>query len=174
MNRPYWWCLLLAVCGLITPARGEISATDLQLAARTLSFMENPLSGRVRVGIVYSPTSSRSEAQAQDLAVRLASGLRVGEMELLPVLVPIESADSADVDFFLMTEFLPPTTSNLSSVSASRQIACVTTDVRQVEAGQCTVAIRSQPRIEIIVNREVADNSGVRFATAFRVMVTEI
>jgi hypothetical protein len=166
--------LFLALTFAAISAAADISETDLQLAARTLTFMEQPLSGRVRLGIVYSSASPRSLNQAQALAAQLESGLIVGNIELRPVLVPIERADTADVDLFLMTEFLPPESSHLATISARRQITCVTTDIRQVESGACAIAIRSQPKIEIIVNREAAANSGVRFATAFRVMVTEL
>lgn len=172
-NRPC--SLWLAVLALATlSASAEISITDLQVAARALTFMEQPLSGRVRVGIVHSTRSPRSQSQAKSLATRLDSGLLVGSIELIPVLVPIEEARTAAVDMFLLTEFVPPAFPELSTISRQRQILCVTTDVAQVESGACTVAVRSRPTVEIIVNREAAVNSGVRFATAFRVMVTEI
>jgi ABC-type uncharacterized transport system substrate-binding protein len=166
------WLAAFAFAAL--PAQGDVSLTDLQVAARALTFMENPPSGRVRVGIVYSPRSPRSQAQAEALRVQLGQGMIVGNIDLRPVLVAIDRAATAEVDLFLLTEHMPPTEGGLAAVSRTRQIPCVTTDVEQVEKGACVVAVRSQPKVQIIVNRNAANDSGVRFATAFRVMVTEL
>jgi hypothetical protein len=60
-----WLCLLAAGVLASASVRGEVTAMDLQVAARALSFMESPLSGRVRVGILYanqSPISWSSRA----------------------------------------------------------------------------------------------------------------
>ena len=47
-----------------------MTIADLKIAARALSFLERPLSGTVRMGIVYIPGDAASEAEA-DRAVRL-------------------------------------------------------------------------------------------------------
>jgi hypothetical protein len=36
------------------------------------------------------------------------------------------------------------------------------------------MGIRSAPKVQIVVNRAAAKDSGVAFATVFRVMITEI
>jgi ABC-type uncharacterized transport system substrate-binding protein len=165
----------MAAGALAAPlAAADVTPLDLQVAARALSFMERPLSGRVRVGVVYSPQSPRSSNQAQQLRTQLGAGLRVGNIELVPGLVALGDAARADVDLFLLTEHVPPGEAALAGVSKARQIPCVTTDVEQVRSGACIMAVRSRPKVEIIVNRDAANDSGLRFATAFRVMVTEI
>lgn len=146
---------------------------DLQVAARALSFMEAPMSGRVRVGIVYSPQSPGSVSQARQIASQLAGGMRIGNMDLEPSMVPLTDAGSAEVDLFLLTEHVPAA-GTLAEVSKARRIPCVTKDLDKVEAGDCIMAVRSRPKVEIIVNRDAANLSGLRFATAFRVMVTEL
>jgi hypothetical protein len=98
----------------------------------------------------------------------------VGNIDLRPVLVPIDSAATADVDLFLLTEHVAESEDRLAAISKARQIPCVTTDLAKVESGACVIAVRSRPRVEIIVNRDAARDSGVHFATAFRVMVTEL
>jgi ABC-type uncharacterized transport system substrate-binding protein len=156
------------------PAIADITITDIQVAARTLSFLDEPMTGRVRIGIVYSLQSPRSRSQADSLYATLAGGLTVGAVVLQPVLLAIDDASHADVDLFLLTEHIPPSGNELAAVSAARQIPCVTTDIEQVRNGNCIIAVRSRPKVEIIVNRKAAIDSGARFATAFRVMVTEI
>ena len=175
MKACHWLgCLAIVVVGGVRGAFADISATDLQIAARVLSFMESPLSGRVRLGVVYASEIPRSRNQAEGLMDEFGRGLTVGALELLPVLVPLDAAATADVDLFLLTEHLPASADTLAAVSERRRIPCLTTDVEQVVRGACTVAVRSRPRVEIIVNRGAALDAGVRFATAFRVMVTEI
>ena len=36
------------------------------------------------------------------------------------------------------------------------------------------MGVRSSPKVQIMVNRTVAKDSGIAFATVFRVMITEI
>lgn len=169
------WLGLLALSASFAPAAGaEVTMTDLQVAARALSFLDDPLTGRVRVGLVYAPASPRSTRQAEQLRSQIGSGLRVGNIVLVPVLVELDEAGSADVDMFLLTEYVPAGGRQLASAGKARRIPCVTTDVEQVRGGACLMAVRSTPRVEILVNREVAGESGLTFATAFRVMITEI
>lgn len=169
------WLGMLALGVLAAPGvAADISPLDLQIVARALSFMERPLSGRVRVGVVYSPRSPRSASQAEQLRTQLGAGMKVGNLELVPVMVPLDDAETAGVDIFLLTEHVPAGEMSLAGISKARQIMCVTTDIEKVRSGGCIMAIRSKPKVEIIVNRNAANNSGLRFATAFRVMVTEI
>jgi hypothetical protein len=159
--------------GVAPPLSAEVTRTDLQAAARALSFMERPLAGTVRVGILYAPDSPRSVQQARDLDRLLEAGMQAGRIELRPALVKIGDAAAADVDMFFLTEFVDPATARLAGIAAASR-PCVTTDISQVESGACLLGVRSRPRVEIVVNREAAKNSGVTFATVFRVMITEI
>jgi ABC-type uncharacterized transport system substrate-binding protein len=174
MRVPTW--LGLVVCCALAPVSGraDVTLTDLQIAARALSFMEDPLTGTVRVGIVHAPTNARSARQAEDLRSMLAGGLQVGSLELRPVMVRLDEAQVADVDLFFLTEYLNPHEVPLSAVSAARRIPCVTTDIAQVQSGACIMGVRSAPKIEILVNRAASIASGMAFATVFRVMITEL
>jgi hypothetical protein len=154
-------------------AIAQITATDLQVAARALIFVERPLSGEVRVGIVYAAGNSRSVQQAEALRGLLGDGLRAGNLVLEPVLVKSEDVAAADVDLFFLTE-QAGADGHVAKASVAKQVPCVTTDIEQVRSGACLMGVRSRPKVEILVNREVASTSGVTFATVFRVMITEI
>jgi hypothetical protein len=155
-------------------AHADVSATDLQVAARALSFMEKPLTGAVRVGIVYAPASPRSSRQAEQLRAMIGGGLKAGSVQLSPVMVKADEAAIANVDLFFLTEYVGPQDAPLSAISAARQIPCVTTDIAQVQSGTCVMGVRSRPKVEILVNRAAAAASGMNFATVFRVMITEL
>lgn len=170
-----WLAGILLFLVAESPALADWTKTDVQVAARALSFVADPLSGTVRVGIVYASDSPRSLRQAHSLRSMLAGGLRIGTVELRPVLIDSTEAANADVDLFFLTEFIPTDGApNLLSDTTGRPILCVTTDITQVRSGSCIMGVRSQPKVEVFVNREAASTNGVTFSTVFRVMITEL
>ncbi len=162
----------LALLGVPALAQAAISESDLQIAARALSFMANPPTGTVRVGIVFDPSNPQSAADAPQLRQLMANGLRVGNLTLQPVPVPISDASSAQVGFFFLTEGAGAA-ARLGDIAKAKQVACITVDLAQVRAGACAIGVRSAPRIEILVNQAAAQGSGVTFSTAFRMLITE-
>ncbi len=164
-------CLLLA-----TPAlHAEVTATDIQVAARALSFVADPPSGTVRVGIVYAPGNRKSTQQAQALRSLLAEGFRVGPLELKPVLVEAGAVATANVGLYFLTSHLTPAeTPRFATRGSNPRTLCITTDITQVRNGNCLLGVRSKPKVEVLVNRATALEQGVTFSTVFRVMITEI
>lgn len=169
------WPALLASFLFAAPAHADVTRTDLQVAARALSFVSNPLTGPVEVGILYSGGSGRSARQAESLQKLLAGGLRIGAVELSAVLVELKDAASADVDLFFLTEHVPPdAVPALTAGTTGIPALCVTIDIEQVRNGTCTIGIRSRPKVEVFVNSSAAKASDVTFSTVFRVMITEL
>jgi hypothetical protein len=163
-----------AVLLTAVPAAAAVTAKDLQIIGRALSFLEKPPRGEVRVGIVYSAANAQSVREAEDLQKLMADGLRVGTLTLRPVMVVLGDAAGANVDLFLLASGLGTEAAALGAVTARRHIACVTTDIAQVRAGTCMMGVRSQSKIEILVNRSAASRSGMAFSAVFRMMITEI
>lgn len=169
-------CLAMIACSLLAvlPAHADITRTDMQVAARALSFVSNPLSGRVRVGIVYAANSPRSLRQARDLESMLAKGMKIGTLELQPVLVEYANAATSDVDLFFLTEHMASDITLKPSGDPKQQALCITTDIDQVRNGVCTLGVRSRPKVEVFVNRASAAANDITFSTVFRVMITEL
>ena len=165
----------LLACALMAAAtaRADVIGSDLQIAARALSFIENPPVGEVRVGIVFAPGMSGSLAEAGALQRLLGDGLRAGRLVLKPVMVPVSEAAAADVGLFFLTAGLGSEAAAVARHSKAKHIPCVTTDLDQVRNGLCVMGVRSQPRVEILVNRAAAADSGIVFSTAFRTLITE-
>jgi len=156
------------------PAEAAFDETNLRVAARVLGFMERPPSGIVRAGIVYAPDNPRSAADAASLQALLGDGLRVGNVTLQGKLVRINEAAGADVALFLLADDTGGAASRLAEVARAEHKPCITTDLAQVRAGTCAIGVRSQPRVEILVNSAAAAASGVQFSTAFRILITEM
>ena len=184
-TRATWWVGFRAVGALLVLAlawapaaradSADVTATDIQVAARALGFMSRPPKGRLTVGIVYSRQSPASEQAARRLRDLLAGGYRVGAVEFAPLLVEAGIARNVDVDLYFLSPHLRPVeTPPLVAPAAAAPRLCVTTDIAQVEAGRCILGVRSRPRVEVLVNRSAAAANGITFSTVFRVMITEL
>jgi hypothetical protein len=150
-----------------------VSLSDLQIAVRALGFINNPPTGKVSVGVVYAPDIPGSTQEAQELQAILGNGLQVGNLFLKPVMVPVNDGDISTVGLLFLTQGLGSISRTLLSASKKKRILCVTTDITQVIKGACALGVKSYPKIEILVNRAAAANSGITFASAFNMMITE-
>lgn len=159
---------------LATPAHADVTRTDVQVAARALSFVSNPLTGAVDVGILYWTASARSVREAESLEKLLSGGFRIGALELSPVLVELDDAAVADVDLFFLTAYVPAARVPRLAGRPGTPALCITTALEQVRSGACTIGVRSRPKVEVFVNNAAAKASDISFSTVFRVMITEL
>jgi hypothetical protein len=167
-------CFVLA-CLLQAPAAlAQSEARNLQVLARTLGFMDPPMKGRLRVGILYDPASTAAHRDASALSDLFAGGLRTGGLTLEARLVPIGEANKADVDLFLLSRGNGDRAAALVSVLKSRKLPCLSSDLEQVRAGHCTIGLQSAPRVEIFLNTRLATDSNLAFASVFRMMIKEL
>ena len=164
-------CCLVLLCA---SARAQFTLNDLQIAGRALGFLEKPFSGDVKAGIVYAPDDPRSVAEADALKGLLGQGLRVGNVRLVPVLVPVAELSRTDVAlFFLTTGMTDADTKSVAAAAVAKHTPCITTDLSQVRSGVCAMGVRAQPKIEIFVNRAAAASTNLAFSAVFRMMITE-
>jgi len=165
-------CCLLIACGC---AHAEFQLDDLQIAGRALGFLDKPLNGDVNAGIVYVPADPQSARQAEALKKLLGEGLRVGNVTLKPILVPVGEVSRANVALFLLTDGVAGVEAQaIVGAAKPKRTPCITTNLAQVRNGVCAIGIRSQPKVEILVNRAIAASTGVAFSAIFRMMITEI
>lgn len=153
-------------------AMSAVSGGDLNVAARALSFMENAPVGTIRVGIVFDPSNPQSAADAAELQHLMAAGLRVGHLTLQPVLVRVGDIGNVQVGLIFLTDGAGA--DGLGEAIRARRVPCITTDLAKVREGVCAIGVRSSPRVEILVNKAAAEASGVKFSTAFRMLITEL
>jgi len=166
---------LLLSCAVFASgaAHADFTLNDLQIAGRALGFLDKPVQGQVTAGIIYSPANPQSAREAEALKEMLGDGLRIGNVTLRPVLIPVADLQHSTAALFLLTggvEDAPP----LAEVARTKRIPCITTDLAKVKSGSCAIGVRSQPKIEILVNRNAAAGSDVKFSAVFRMMITEM
>jgi len=176
-TRIFGLCLLAVGAATLptSPARADITPKDVQVMARALGFTEKPPTGEVNIGIVFAPGNPQSAKEADDLKTLMGTGLKAGNLTLKPVLVKIDDLGSAgDVAAFLLTDGVGADGAKLAAATKTKQKPCVTIDMAQVQSGACVMGIKSEPKVEIVVNKAAAADSGVSFAASFRMMITEL
>jgi hypothetical protein len=156
------------------PARADITAKDVQVMARALGFADKAPTGEVKIGIVFAPGNAASAAQADAVQKLMGDGVKAGNLVLKPVPVKIDEASGADVSAFLLIDGLGADGAKLAAVTKAKQKPCLTIDIAQVQNGSCAMGIKSEPKVEILVNKAAAEASGLSFAASFRMMITEL
>jgi hypothetical protein len=168
----------LPLMGLPLIGAGPLDAAqpnlqEVEVAGRVLHFQADQPSGPFRLAVVYNPSDPDSRAEAAALMALLGSGLVVGDLILQPVLVAqARLADSGG--FGAVFETIGVDDGLLGRALRRFHIPCVTRHLEQVGHGACTVAIRSGSSVSIVLSAANATADGVRFATAFRMMVEEL
>jgi hypothetical protein len=163
---------LICAAAIIFPLTGHaaVTAKDIQVAERVLNFLTNPLVGTQKLGIVYDPTNPTSTADKQSLLAILGNGLSVGGITLVPVPITLDKISSTPVNALFLTSGL----GSSATPVGQQKIVCITTDLAATQAGYCAVSIQTDPKVQITINKAAASASGISFASAFMMMVTEI
>jgi hypothetical protein len=155
------------------PARAQLNLTDLQLTARVLGFMEKPLTGTVRLGIVYIPDDVQSVQSADAIVALVGGGLKAGNLLFTAVRVPINEVATAQIDAFFLPDGLGSQAGPIAAATEKMKVPCITLDVVQVQNGTCSLGVQVIPKVQIYVNRAAAANSDTTFVSVFRMMITE-
>ena len=170
----------LAIALFVGPARAQVTQTSLLVAGRTIGFIETLKPGVVQVAIVYDPGVAQSAQQADEIRSMMGDGLRIGNLLLKPVMTPIAkigingNGGNRRNNLYFLTEGVGAAAANVGRASRAQKIACITFDLEQVRNGTCALGVRSQPKIEVYVNRAAAQASGMELAAVFRMMITEM
>jgi hypothetical protein len=170
-----FYATLISAALLLAPfaARAAVTATDIQVVGRILHFTTPPLSGRLKMGIVYDPTDPVSRADERIVAGILGTGLGVGNVILVPVPIPIANIANIPADFLFLTSGLGRQARKVGARAAAAKILCVTTDLAATRAGGCAVSVETGDTVQITVDTAAAADSGIMFSTAFTMLTTQ-
>ncbi|MFN3228288.1 MAG: hypothetical protein ACK41P_00370 [Asticcacaulis sp.] len=167
---------LLAVCsGLaFVPAHANADgAREIQVAGRTLTFLEGGPSGRVVFAVVFDPSKPASVAEKDQIMGALGSGMAAGGATVVGKAVEAgDVAGTSGVGAFYLTRGV-----NFASAGAaakSKKVLVISSDMACVKSGACVMGVSASPKVEIVVNSASAAAVGVKFKAAFKMMIKEI
>ena len=171
---------VVAAAALLFAGRGNaqaqpapsLSLRDLQVVVRALGFLQPPPANNAWMAVVFAPGSAASRQDAERIAALFGDGLRAGGGTLRARPVPADALPAGGFAALIAAAGAPGEA--LLAAARAHRVACVTSVMQQVEAGQCTFWVRSEPRVEIVVSRAATAASGIALAAAFRLMVREI
>jgi hypothetical protein len=128
--------------------------------------------GTVEIGIVYPPASPTGKNEAERLAGALGGSLRANAVTVRLRLIPSDDIPPG-ITALLLTSAAESHAAGIARATSGKGVLVASTDMASLQAGQVAIVIQSEPRKEIFLNRAATETAGVRFATAFRMMVRE-
>jgi hypothetical protein len=147
---------------------------DIQVAIRTIGFIEPALAGAIPTAIVYDKNNQISRTEAEQIRASLVANGTVKAATLKPQLVEVDALDGL-VNFRVafLTSGLSDQQASVFRETSRRGIITISTDMSCVNAGRCVVGVSSSPKVQIVVNRAARTLSNAKFGSAFMMLVTE-
>jgi len=156
------------------PAWADVTQTDVEVGGRVLGFLSTPLTGDTKLSVVYAPGNAASAAEQKALAGILGSGLKAGNVTFQPSAVELDKIDGVTGGVVFLTGGLGADGAKVAAMLKAKKLICMTTDLAAVQAGYCAIHLKSAPKVQITVNKALADQIGISFGAAFKLMITEI
>lgn len=158
---------------LIPPAVHADGAREIQVAARTLSFLDGGPSGKVVFAIVFDPSKPASVAEKDEVMSALGSGMAAGGATVVGRPVEFLALGSAgDAGAFYLTHGVNYTAAG--AFAKAKKILSISSDMACVQSGACVMGVAATPKVEIVVNSATAAAIGAKFKAAFKMMIKEI
>lgn len=140
--------------------------------AKAIGFMEPAPSGAATVAIAYDPADPASKQDADTIAGYFGDGLKAGAAVLKPKVIAVGQLSTGG--FIAVVAAAGTKIDQVSAATRALKVACVTPDAAAVQAGQCVMSVKSDPKVEILISKSAASSSGVSFGSAFLLMAREV
>ncbi len=165
---------VLTVCLIILPVQASADGSrEIQVAGRTLTFLDNGPSGRVTFAVVFDASKPASVAEKDEVMAAIGSGMSVGGTTIVGRAVEMNSIGSAgDAGAFYLTHGVNYTAAG--AFAKSKKILSISSDMACVQSGACVMGVAASPKVEIVVNSATAKAEGIVFKAAFKMMIKEI
>lgn len=164
-------CSLPLVLGP-TAFAATFSAKDTQIIAKAIGFLDPPPSGGT-VAVVYDPANPASKTDADAIAALFAGGIAEGGSSLTAKSIDFAALGDGS-GYVAMIAAQSATSDKIILAAKAHHIPCITADAGSVQSGQCVMSVKSDPKVEIIVNYAAAQAAGVSFQTAFSMLIHQI
>jgi len=147
--------------------------TEVKVAGRTISFLENAPSGKVTFAVVFDPSKAASVAEKDEVMAAIGSGMTVGSTTIVGRPVEASAVGGAgDVVAFYITHGV--NYAAVGAVAKAKKILSISSDMACVNSGACAMGVATTPAVEIVVNKATASACGASFKSAFKMMIKEV
>lgn len=155
-------------------AATDVTAADLQAAARALGFLEGlPNDGTLVVAIVYSSRAPESKALAVQTAGRLGAlpgpNKTVFRTKIFSVADLAQTSDRLDAIFLLPG--LSTDAETIVEVLRRRRVVSISNDPTCLDANCCVLMVRAGNGVEIVLHTALATAVSANFSAVFTMMV---
>jgi hypothetical protein len=152
-------------------AAASLSGRDVQIIAKALGFLDPPPPGGT-VAVVYASGDAASKADAAAIVALFGGGLASGGGTVTAK--EIDTRSFGDGTGYVAVILAAGVGNTALATAMKHGLLCITAADGLVQSGRCVMAVHSEPRVDITVNRAAAQAAGVGFTAAFGMLVHEI
>lgn len=164
--------IIAALTGILTaPVFADLSEKHVQVAMKSLKFAQPKIGSGAVVAIIYAQGDSASKALADSLSTFIASGKAVKKIKLTPKVMPADAVDLTGARLVFVTDAAIANISNIASAANSNQALTIASDTNCSVSGLCAMTIETDPKVQIYLSSDAAQNAGVSFSNAFMMLV---
>ena len=154
-----------------TAALADVSEKDLRVLTRALSFVDNMPTGEIELAILYDPASAQSKKESMQLEKHLTNRTSAGEFMLTGKRYSINNIATLGKKAKIV--YLTTGTESSASALLKAGTILISNNPDCVKGGQCVLAAKTTPKVQIHVSKRAADLCNITFDSTFRMMVTE-
>lgn len=166
----------LLALGIVLPTsegRAETSAKDTQVIVKAIGFLSTKPTGQVPVAVVYDNSAPASRQDAEAIKTQL-DGIS-GAVQPSAKIIPVDQLSAFSGAAAIIAAGSSPASFDAAAKAVhGRKILTVSTDPTCARSGKCVLAVKSEPKVEILLNSSAAQDAGVEFTPTFRMMISEI
>jgi hypothetical protein len=164
----------VAALGLGVAPACAWAALNLPVAVRVVGFTQPAPAGILNAGIVFEPGNAASEAEAAAIEQQVGAGLPAGRGTIRVRRIPANALNELSGLRVVFVTVGVRGQQQVADLAARASILTITSDLSCVHAARCVVGITGGAQPQITVSRAAAKAAGVRFGSAFLMLVKEI
>lgn len=176
--RAPWFlvCLFTAALAFAQGAQAEVSERDVQVAARAIALLSTKPTGEQSTSIVYDKSNAASAAEAEALSAILSASNGTGKIKFgTPKLVDISAlSDMGGTSIAFLTSGLSGKYNDIAAAAAASSVLTVSSDLDCARQGLCVLGIQSEPKVEMLISKQAASQTGKEFLSTLLMLAKEV
>ncbi|MDR3438634.1 hypothetical protein [Telmatospirillum sp.] len=166
--------MLFLSCLLLSDAGNATTLNELKVGVRVFDFLKSAPHGPTPLAVIFDGRNGASVDDARAIVGWVNSGVSSIKATFVPSLFDVHQLDAAaDYRIAIVADGTDASYELIRDYALRNLVLTVSSDLSCMRFGSCTVGIASTPRVEVVINREVATSCGIEFSEAFRMMVRE-